>query len=1013
MLVRRSTIALMLDRYAHLRNGDLSAELRRLPTMVSEEGGLLVPVTGRCQWLQPHTTVDKQRNPAIDYTPGLSNGGSRGRNAMFSCHVAGIVRTQINGLGFLRSSDAQSSHSPSLPQPSTPANRGSTNVLSRRRHGDCRMVRIAAFIAAATLFGGLAGSASVGAGEPPSSPSKPGSDSPAGADMTFALPADRTSARVWTDSTGTRQVEATLLGVEKGTARFKKKDGAEVLLPLDRLNKTDREYIQSLAVVTLFGQSAPKTQEARVGDGLVLVAATLGDKSAVVPGMVFHRDGERAYVVVDDMMGYLANRPDGWNVPRKEVEIAITWDAGGLTKKVRGELLAHYRKPGKWIVAGAASELPSPLFVDPNAVIAEPMKVKIVGYQSTGTGGSQTFARETGEGVLKFITRNARLDVEGYLIDVPTLARSHRAMVMTESGAAIATLTQKPAGYSPRGPGPQREVIQATPLEQMASLLEPHVDHVAFAPRKGDAKRVEYEFVAYVEDPFGRLDAPRLLIRPRTPASDRLSYESGPDGKWQRMDGDVIELALAQEPPSEEAKPLLAAHDMFAQAATWVARHEDDNPGNARHPEFDIQFAYKTRDGSIRYSPAGSYSFSAPVSHFGKPAPQVDIPGLDGTPVDLPKATKHKNGGYQITSERTRVEDAAAGEAPKSPPQPKQVGKSLAGKSRRSDPWEIMTLDLGRELAEKHDRERAPMIFSPDGKWLYLVDGANVLRKIRAADFFEEKSLDIGGTCNDISFSKEGILLAVRSVSAMWIVDGDSLNVVREVPVHGLRLVAGSPATSLGFALGTASKGSDAGREPELSLIDLAKGQVLHRLRRSYGNYLFAVGNTTLFDSPFLIHHMRMCNDGTHLYTGDRKITRFRLEGQDLVMEGSSGELQSGHTTHFVVSDDEKLAAMPTGGGNGGRHAIAVIDPKDFSTKFALANGPFPMAIGFDMKTGDIYSPNSDAMNIFDRRGNRLQQIKWEAQGLNDVHRIIVHPQGGYFIVWAEKSIFVYRRQSK
>jgi hypothetical protein len=905
----------------------------------------------------------------------------------------------------------------------------------RRLHHDGWTASVVAMISlAAALSGGCGSSGTADGDSPPaggvgpsasaSPKEKSAGDKTAGTPSIGqqSSPAGKTSVRTWTDSTGQRKVEATFLGVENDVARFKKTTGVEVAIPLDRLCKADQEFIKAQAAADAFGQPATPAQMPPAADALVLVTAALGGKSTVVPGFVFHRDKDRAYVVMENVMGHLTSRQDSWSIPRKEVEITVAWGPEGQAHKVRGELLAEYRKLRRWIVAGPAKELPPPAAVDPKTAIAEPMKIKIAGYQCSYTRDGRSFARAMEDGVLKEIRRNVRLGADTYLIDVAGPANFSHALVTTESGAAIATIIQNPAAYAPRDlrdprdprdPRVRNVIVAATPLEEMASLLDPQVDHVAFAPRKGDAKVVEYEFVAYVEDPFGRLDSPRLLIRPHRGQSTSMHWEPGSDVQWKRMGDDVVELAMTQESPSEEARPRLAAHEFHAQAVTWVSRHEAANPGAVQDIQFDIQFSYKGRDGGVRYLPPGTHSFSVASPHFGRPFPQIDIPGLDGYPTGMPKATKHKNGGYQITSEATRITHTPPGGLPDPVPQPKQGEKSLAGKTRRSDPWEIVTLDLGSPLAEEHDRERAPMLFSPDGKWLYLIDGKNVLRKIRAADLTEEKSLDIAGACNEMSFSKEGILLAVRSTSALWVVDPDSLNVLRATRVYGLRLVAGSPATSVGFALGTTSEGRDAGRAPELSMIDLAKGQLLHGLRKEYGGHIFMVGRGTIFDSARLIGDMRMSNDGKYLYTGDDEITRFRLEGQDLVLDGSSRTSHSANTTHFAFSDDDKLLARPSGGRSSvGGYGIAVLDAGDFSQKFEFFNDAYPSAIGFDAKTGDIYSPNLNGMNIFDRRGVKLQHIKWEKQRPHFIHRLIVHPQGKCFVVWEQESIMVFRRQT-
>ena len=59
--------------------------------------------------------------------------------------------------------------------------------------------------------------------------------------------ADNTPAwRTWTDNTGSFSVEAQFLGVSEGKVQLRRKDGREVLVPLERLSESDRQEVQKL-----------------------------------------------------------------------------------------------------------------------------------------------------------------------------------------------------------------------------------------------------------------------------------------------------------------------------------------------------------------------------------------------------------------------------------------------------------------------------------------------------------------------------------------------------------------------------------------------------------------------------------------------------------------------------------------------------------------------------------------------------------------------------------------------
>ncbi len=54
-------------------------------------------------------------------------------------------------------------------------------------------------------------------------------------------------ARKWTDNTGKYSVEAELVEVKGDKVVLKKSTGSVITMPIARLSKADREYLQSLA----------------------------------------------------------------------------------------------------------------------------------------------------------------------------------------------------------------------------------------------------------------------------------------------------------------------------------------------------------------------------------------------------------------------------------------------------------------------------------------------------------------------------------------------------------------------------------------------------------------------------------------------------------------------------------------------------------------------------------------------------------------------------------------------
>jgi S1-C subfamily serine protease/antitoxin (DNA-binding transcriptional repressor) of toxin-antitoxin stability system len=388
-------------------------------------------------------------------------------------------------------------------------------------------------------------------------------------------------------------------------------------------------------------------------------------------------------------------------------------------------------------------------------------------------------------------------------------------------------------------------------------------------------------------------------------------------------------------------------------------------------------------------------------------AEAVKGPGPIPPPAGGPSAsaaTRQARGGESVTSAQTRVTAQPEPKASRVFPSPKKGTWSLADLPRVEGSWELRPLTVPPQPSGSHDRARAPMTFSPDGKYIFLIDGENKLHKIATEDLREIAALDTQAECNALSLSKAGLLVAVHSGNVVWVVDPQSLKVVREITVEGLQLVAGSPGTPIGFASGRAARTeTNPGGAAELDMINFEKGTFLHRIKSGYSVGTAPDGRPVVDISPLA---MQMTPEGKYLYLGGQRITRYRLQDENLIYEDTSNNLANGHTTHFVVSADRNFAAMPTGAGNGMGYGIAVLDGMDLTRqKLVLNNGAYPCAIGFDPKTGNIYSPNHNTMNIFSPRGGKLEAI---SHGQWDIHRLIVDPQGGRFLVWGDKSIVLY-----
>jgi hypothetical protein len=77
--------------------------------------------------------------------------------------------------------------------------------------------------------------------------------------------------RTWTDSTGNYRVEADLIGFNDATAVLKKKSRQLVAVPIEKLSKEDRDYLESKEAAEQARQSAESQQTWTMASGLKVV----------------------------------------------------------------------------------------------------------------------------------------------------------------------------------------------------------------------------------------------------------------------------------------------------------------------------------------------------------------------------------------------------------------------------------------------------------------------------------------------------------------------------------------------------------------------------------------------------------------------------------------------------------------------------------------------------------------------------------------------------------------------
>jgi hypothetical protein len=847
--------------------------------------------------------------------------------------------------------------------------------------------------------------------------------------------------RKWKDDSGKFEVTARYLGLEKDSVRLERENGKIVLVPLSRLSAADREIIQKLQPENPFEKEADASSSTNpAAEAVVLVSLQRGKAAQTVPGLVIRKEGDKVYVLADSprfavegpqgMMGMpgaaggaggMPGMPGG--MPTGEsaepLTATISWGPDDKRRKVKADLAVSLSGRGVTICRAAAAEMPPPLVRDKEIAVSEGMAVRAVGWDIDTMGATPAFARLAESGTLKKVYRDEDGKVTKMQVEGDSLASFRFGVFTTVRGEPIGVLLGGPNGVvSLKG-------VTASPLRLLAAAEEPQLRSISFSPSKGDEKTIEYLFAVSIDDPFGRVKSPQIFVKKLESLPSGFSRNAPAGQKAEKFAEDAVALKLA---PGKIPEDVIGLR-VIPGGTNLLAAHQVANPGPVENHLFTVQFAYTDAAGKEQFLSPTIVQFNATqaraqadlaarIARANNPTATVPstaglnkIPGIDGRPLDMPRVTPHKDGGYLLTSQVTRVKEQAKFRSELALPQPKKTGQDVA--ANRFTAGQMEGTALSYQTNPDDNRGRAVMTLSADGKWLYLVDGSYVLRKVSFDDYREDAVLSLGAKCNQIALSKAGLVVPLSGANTVWVVNADTLAVEREISVPEVQLVAASPATVVGIAYGRAA-GDRIVSGGEYTIIDLSNGTFLHRLRRRYATRegfmeLGGPRSQAIFEDSLLA--MQMSPDGKYLYTGGRKIQRFRVDGEDLIYEEASRDLQNGHTTHFALSIDGKWTAMPTGGGNGdGSYGIAVFSAHELATpRLKIENGAYPCAIGFDPKTGNIYSPNHDSMQVFSPRGGRLHSFKLPGRGgWEDICRILVHPAGERFLTWDKGHVTIF-----
>lgn len=784
--------------------------------------------------------------------------------------------------------------------------------------------------------------------------------------------------RTWKDSTGQFSLTARLHNAVNGRVELIQEDGRRFAIEMEQLSAEDRAYVQRLTSTNPF-QELPSPQ--KDSSGLVVIAVRREHQVYFTTGFIIEQRGDRTYVVCHQGLS-MPSPVDTANLEFSVIPPSANKEA------IPAEIVA-ITADRQTIISVSANELP-PLKVQHSQT--PPNRgdtVRLVGYTIDNQTEPRTYAWVATDVLIESVGLTADGVVRDFSVSQPEARPFRNGLVLNTRGELLgmASVTENRAA-------PRQLVASILPLPDLDELTRPRRVSAMLVPKSGDRKEIVYQLVLEISEPLKRLRDPEVRILGPTIQRPTLSDD---EIASELETATPIRLTLGR---GEEDIPLLlrSSHASKTGARPYVATFHAVNHGPGRDRQFTtniiFELSFLDDDGSrVKQSPVHlAYSTLAIRDVASLP----NIPGLDGVPLDVPSVQKIDD-GYLLTSEITRVTEETE-HVEDHFPQP-QAGRGKIGlESREVHGLQATTLDIQSQRRASGSVGRAPMAWSADGSHAYFVDGSDILRKVRTAGLIEELSLRLKGSCNFIACSKAGLVLSLQGTDCLWVVDPQSLRVKYEVSIPNIGSVAANPSTAIGFVNALGER-SSAGSESKLLMFNFETGQVIHSLKSIYGRHNFQVKQ--VFPVQNFVA-MYMSSDGKFLYAGLNSIHQFRVAEQDLIYVQSSTHLNSGSRSHLALSVDGESVAMSSSAttlGNG----MAVFQTKDLGRLSAILDkGSRSLAIGWDPKNEQIYVANDRDLHVFDSRGGKLTQFAHE---LTIPCRIMVHPQGGKFLIWALSKI--------
>lgn len=706
-----------------------------------------------------------------------------------------------------------------------------------------------------------------------------------------------------------------------------------------------------VSLSTVHAQGIPAEQLATLKAATVLVMVDTADEEGSGSGFLIGKDGTYGYIATNEHVISTETRAG------RRVQVVFYSGVPDAETVLRADVVAEDDSRDLAILRVRSANLPEPLKLSSPQTARETQQVWVFGFPfGDMLATSKLHPSVT---VTTGTITSLRLDDFGKItrvqVDADINEGNSGGPIVDATGGLVGIATEKIE---------DTKIGLGLPPSELEGMLQGRIKALGLHPVSNKSGEATYRAVAELVDPLRRVRSVSVFLVPQSQVNE---VKPNAEGRYEQASPNMQGFSLTFN-NNEYSGTVTLKNPKMTDTVYWQ------------------QVRLELANGQFRWTQP--VPLTVPFSQ-GNPQLLPNTPGiganngddwLGGTTVPQP-GTKipGNNGLLPVASDRLLLGDP----------------QTEAGATYR-------VVNIAGKLT-------STMLWGSGGKSVYLLEETGVLHKVSVPEFREERVLQMQQKTSYMVMTRPGLLIGLPLLQEVWLLNPDTLQILKRIPVGSMIGLAGSPLLSKAYV-------SD--QEDALSVIDLETGKVTAQLRGSQYHLPEGQPGVRRDGEHPGFHFIGITADGQYLMSGGENINRMRIKGDELIYEEAGPGIGSNQNPQRLeISSDSRYVALPCGGGNGNAPGHPTVGPyvtfvykiTDLKTPvITIASGAYPHALSFDKAAGYIYAQSfGTPLMLFTPAGLKEKTFHFGRGGVQ-TEQFLPHPQGRkLLLLMGEKLLWV------